>query len=186
MQPAAEGSNLRQVVLNEIRQKPEMSETDVSVAADQGIVTLTGTVKTRAERIAVETVAKQVRGVRAVANDLAVKPSLDRESTEIARDVLKGLRSHIFLAAEDIRVVVRDGCVTLEGKVHSELQRMLAEAEVKRLRSIAGISNQLKVESEAFTEEAKCAIETGARTEPEAAALSNNEVWVETGEGEAG
>jgi hypothetical protein len=63
---------------------------------------------------------------------------------------------------------------------------MLAEAEVKRLRSIAGISNQLKVESEAFTEEAKCAIETGARTEPEAAALSNNEVWVETGEGEAG
>jgi osmotically-inducible protein OsmY len=180
MQPAAEGSNLRQVVLNQIRQKPETSETDVSVAADQGIVTLTGTVKTKAERIAVETVAKQVRGVRAVANDLAVKPSLDRGSTEIARDVLKGLRSHIFLAAEDIRVIVRDGCVTLEGKVHQELQKMLAEAQVKKLRGIFGISNQLEVKPGAPAQEG---VETSG---PENAGLSNDSAWVETGEAEAG
>jgi osmotically-inducible protein OsmY len=180
MQPAAEGSDLRQVVVNQIRQKRETSETDVSVAADQGIVTLTGSVKTNAERIAVETVAKQERGVRAVANDLVVKPSRERSSTEIANDVLKGLKSHIFLASEDIRVIVRDGLVTLEGKVHNELQRMLAEAEVKRLRGVSGISNQLEVKPGAPAQEG---IETSRNGN---AGLYNDKGWVETGEAEAG
>jgi osmotically-inducible protein OsmY len=46
-------------------------------------------------------------------------------------------------------VIVRDGGVTLEGKVQSELQSMLAEAEIKRLSGIASISNQLEVKPEA-------------------------------------
>jgi len=179
MQPAAEESDLQRLVLSHIRQDPRTKETDVDVAADEGIVTLTGSVKTNAERIAVETVAKQERGVRAVANDLVVKPSRERSSTEIAIDVLKGLRSHIFLAAEDIRVIVRDGFVTLEGNVHQELQKMLAEAQVKSLRGIFGISNQLEVKPELSAQE----IETSG---PEHTGLSNDSIWDETGEAEAG
>jgi osmotically-inducible protein OsmY len=179
MQPAAEESDLRRLVLNHIRQDPRTKESDVGVAADEGIVTLTGSVKTNAERIAVETVAKEVRGVRAVASDLAAKPLQDRGSTEIARDIVKGLKSHIFLASEDIRVIVRDGLVTLEGKVHNELQRMLAEAEVKRLRGISGISNQLEVKPGAPAQEG---IETSRNGN---AGLYNDEAWVETGDAEA-
>lgn len=167
MQRVAEESDLSQVVLDQIRQKLDTSEAEVCAATDHGVVTLTGNVRTNTDRIAVESVAKQVPGVRAIANDLQVNPSQERTGAEIARDVLKGLDGHIFLATEDIRVIVRDGHVTLEGKVHSELQRMLAEAEVKRLRSIAGISNQLEVEPEAFAEEAKTEIEISGRTEPE-------------------
>ena len=178
MQPTREQSELRQVVLDQIRQNPETSEIDVSVAAEQGIVTLTGSVKTDAERIAVETVAKQVGGVRAVADDLDVKPSLLRANGEIARDALKELRSHIFLAGEDIKVIVRDGLVTLEGDVHQELQKMLAEAQVRKLRGISGVSNQLGVKPEA---PARVAIEGAAGAGP-----SNDEAWVETGEAEAG
>jgi osmotically-inducible protein OsmY len=174
MQLAKDERDLRQIVLSQIRQKPETTEADVTIATDHGIVTLTGSVKTNVERIAVETVAKQVTGVRAVADDLFVNPSRERSSTEIATDVLKGLRSHIFLAAEDIRVIVRDGYVTLEGNVHNELQKMLAEAQVKRLRGIFGISNQLEVKPEA---RAQVSIETNGLD----VAGSSNDLAVETG-----
>jgi osmotically-inducible protein OsmY len=174
MQRVTEDSDLCQAVLNEIRQKPELTEADVSVAADQGVLTLTGVVQSDTARIAVEAVAKRVRGVKAIVNDLEVKPSRARSGTEVARDVLKGLRSHIFLSAEHIRVIVRDGCVVLEGEVHSELQRMLAEAEVKKLRGVSGISNHIEVKPEAFAEEPKSEFETSLQTGLEGAALSNN------------
>ena len=185
MQRVTENSDLCQAVLTEIRQKPELAEADVSVAVDQDVLTLTGVVHSDTARIAVEAVAKRVRGVRAIANDLEVKPSRARNSTEIARDVLKGLRSHIFLSAEHIRVIIRDGCVVLEGEVHSELQRMLAEAEVKKLRGVSGISNHIEVKPEAFAEEPKSEFETSIQTGLEGAAFNNAE-WIEAGEAEAG
>jgi osmotically-inducible protein OsmY len=148
MQPAAEPDDIRQLVLGAIRQEPKTRELEVSVAADESIVSLTGSVKSKSESLAVETVAKQVRAVRAVANDLEVKPPRGRSSTHIVRDVVKALRNHIFLAGEDIRVVVRAGCVILEGHVHRELHKLLAEAEVKRLRGIVGVLNLLEVKPE--------------------------------------
>ena len=180
MQPASEPSDLCQRVLDQIREMPELSETAISVATDQGIVTLTGTVRTKAERMAVETVTKMVPGVIALANDVELKPARARSSTEIATDVLKALRDHVFLAGEDIQVIVRGGCVTLEGTVHRELHKMLAEAQVKRVWGIFGVSNQLDVKPEA---RANVVIE---RIGVEGAGLSNDSAWVETGEAEAG
>jgi osmotically-inducible protein OsmY len=169
-QAAAAITDLRQAVLSQIRQDPNTKETDVFVTAEEGIVTLTGDVKTTAERIAVETAAKEVRGVRAVANELVVKPTSARSSTEIARDLLKALKSHIFLASEDITVVVRDGRVILEGQVHQELQKMLAEAQVKRLRGVFGISNQLET-----------TLQTSENTD-----AVNGSAWIETTDLDAG
>jgi osmotically-inducible protein OsmY len=180
LQPAAEPGDLRQLVLDQIREKPELGETKISVATEQGIITLTGTVRTKAERMAVETLAKMVPGVAALANDLEVKPARAPGSTEIAKDVLKVLRDHVFLAGEDIRVIVRDGCVTLEGTVHQELNKMLAGALVRRVPGILGVSNQLDVKPQA---RARMVIE---RIGVEGTGLSNDSNWVETGEAEAG
>src|SRR5689334_8652339 len=105
-QRALEISDLRQIVLDRIHEKPKATEADIGVSTDRGIVTLTGRVTTKEEKIAVETVVKQVPGVTAVANDLWVEPLPDRSNTEIAKDVLGALQRHIFLAGEDIRVIV--------------------------------------------------------------------------------
>ena len=87
-------------------------------------------------------------GVEAIASELLVKPARERSDTNIARDARDALHNHILIPASDIMVIVRDAGVTLEGKVHSELQCMLAEAEIKRLSGIASISNQLEVKPE--------------------------------------
>jgi len=186
MQRVTEHSDLCQAVLDEIHRKPELADADVNVAADQGVLTLTGVVHSDADRFAVEALAKQVPGVRAIADDLDVKPSRARSDTDVARDVLKGLQSHIFLSAEHVRAIVRDGCVVLEGEVHSELQRMLVEAGVKRLHGVSGISNRIEVKPEAFVEEPKTEFETSVQAGLEGSALSNNSDWIETGEAEAG
>lgn len=174
----AADSDLGQAVLDQIRQLPELREADVGVAVDRGVVTLTGLVKTESERSAIEAAAREVWGVGAIASELLVKPARERSDPDIARDVMNAFRNHIFIPERDIVVIVRDGRVTLEGKVQRELQKMLAEAEVKRLRGIAGISNRLEVKPDAH-----------AQKEFEADELENarnDSAWVETGEAEAG
>ena len=176
----ATDSDLGREVLAQIRQRPGLSETDVKVAVDGGVVTLTGLVRTESERTAIEAATREVWGVQAIASDLLVKPVRERSDADIARDALNAFQNHVLIPAKDIMVIVRDGCVTLEGKVHSELQGMLAEAEIKRLRGIESVSNRIEINPEAH---AKSELETRV---PENAGLSNDSAWVETGEAETG
>lgn len=173
-------SDLSEIVLDQIHQTPGLKDTNVNASADHGVVTLTGSVKTDAERIAVDEVASHVHGIKAIADELQVKPAL-RSSADIARDVMKNLGGHAFLAAEEIKVIVRDGRVTLEGVVHQELQKMLAVAQVKRVHGVSGISNQLEVKPEAAATD-----EPVAETNTDSIAYFGNGGWVETGEAEAG
>jgi osmotically-inducible protein OsmY len=173
-------SDLSRDVLAQIRQRPDLSESDVTVAVDRGVVTLSGVVRTESERAAIEAAAKEVWGVEAIASELLLKPSRERSDVDIARDALNAFQNHVLIPAGDIMVIVRDGSVTLEGTVRSELQSMLAEAEIKRLRGIESVSNRIEFSPEAH---AKSAVETKV---PENAGLSNESAWVETGEGEAG
>lgn len=173
-------SDLSRDVLAQIRQRPDLSESDVTVAVDRGVATLSGVVRTESERAAIEAAAKEVWGVEAIASELLVKPLREQSDADIARVALNAFHNHIFIPASDIIVTVRDGHVTLEGKVRTELQSMLAEAEIKRLRGIQGVSNRLEINPEVH---AKSELETKA---PENAGLSNDSPWVETGEAEAG
>lgn len=142
-------SDLGREVLAQIRQCPGLSKVDVTVAADGGLVTLTGLVRTESERTAIEAATSEVWGVQAIVSEMLVKSARDRSDADIAREALNAFQNHVLIPAKNIIVIVRDGCVTLQGKVHSELQSMLAEAEIKRLSGIAKISNKLKVLSEA-------------------------------------
>ena len=178
-QRAAEERSLSDLVVNQIHEAPGLKDAAVSASADHGIVTLTGCVRTEAERIAVEGAARQVRSVAAIADDLKVRPALERSSAEIAKDILARLRGHIFLASEEITIIVRDGRVILEGFVHQEIQKMLAAALARRVRGISGISNQLEVRPDATTDR------TISEQDVEAVNGFGNG-WVDTGEAEAG
>lgn len=183
---AAATPALSDLVLDKIRQAPGLKDAGVTAVEDNGIVTLTGFVKSDAERNAVEEAASQVQGVKAIADDLQIKPAQERASAEIAREILKNLRSHVFLAAEDIMVVVRSGCVTLDGVVHQELQKMLADAQVKRVRGVSSLVNQITVKAEAALEEHVGQEDANERSSVDANGYFENGVWVETGEAEAG
>jgi osmotically-inducible protein OsmY len=54
--------------------EPSLKVMDISVSTENRVVTLSGTVKTRAERAKAIQVARSVEGVKAVKTDLQVKP----------------------------------------------------------------------------------------------------------------
>jgi hypothetical protein len=61
-------------VLEELEWDPRLGSSTVAVGvAAHGVVTLTGVVKSYAEKVAAERAAKRVRGVRAVVNDIDVE-----------------------------------------------------------------------------------------------------------------
>jgi osmotically-inducible protein OsmY len=106
---------------------------------------LTGRVETNAAKIAAGNDVIGVDGVRAVANDLEVRPAYRRDDTEIARDVLRALKSNACVPSEHIKAAIIEGRVALEGTVHWEVQKMMAEASVRRLHGITGVVNHIVV-----------------------------------------
>src|SRR5687768_12943207 len=63
----------RDAVVRQLDWDPAVDAAGIGVTAKKGAVTLTGYIDTYAGKLAAERAAKQVRGVRAVANDLEVR-----------------------------------------------------------------------------------------------------------------
>jgi len=62
--------DLRRTVLDELDWEPSINAGDIAVTVHDGVVTLTGFASSYAEKLKAEQVAKKVRGVRAIANDI--------------------------------------------------------------------------------------------------------------------
>ncbi|MHC5544392.1 BON domain-containing protein, partial [Singulisphaera rosea] len=65
---------LQSDVLDELQWEPSVDAAEIGVTAREGVATLTGFVLTYNEKVTAERVAKRVHGVKAVANDLEVRP----------------------------------------------------------------------------------------------------------------
>jgi osmotically-inducible protein OsmY len=136
---------LRESVFRQIDWEPAITSTDISVAAEGGVVTLTGFVHTYTEKFVAEKAAKAVYGVRAVANDIEVKPGSHRSDPEIARDVLHAMKINVVVPHDDIKVTTRDGFITLEGKVEWQYQRAAAETCARNVYGVRGVANQIEI-----------------------------------------
>jgi len=137
---------LREAVVSELAADPGVSEIEIGVAVEDGVVTLTGHVESLQARVAAERAVKRVRGVRSVANDLLVKLQGERTDTEIARDALHRLRNNLAVPPE-VQAVVTDGYITLDGTVSWMYQRVAAENAVKHLPGVRGVSNEITLSS---------------------------------------
>ena len=86
-------------IIEELTWDPRVDETEVGVAVEGGVVTLTGTVTSWAKRLAAQEAARRVAGVKDVANDIAVKTpgGLFRTDTEIAQAVRRTLEWDVFV-----------------------------------------------------------------------------------------
>jgi osmotically-inducible protein OsmY len=166
----------------ELKWDPEINATDIAVAVKNGVVTLTGFAKSYADKYQAERDVKRVHGVVAVANDIEVRlPAVDqRPDPDIARDAVARLRSELPLSANNIKVLVRDGWLTLEGTVEWNFQRDLAESAVRRVSGIKGVSNLVVVKPLVTPSDVKRKIEEAFKRDAEVDA-SNIQVEVSGG-----
>jgi osmotically-inducible protein OsmY len=144
---ARSDAQIQQDVYRELHWDDRVTETDVGVEVDHGIVTLTGTVESYAARLAAQRAAHQVYGVHDVANDLVVRlpGSPGHTDTDLADAVRRTLQWHVLVPHQRIHSTVAKGWVTLEGEVDSWRQRTDAERAVSHLSGVAGVTNKLSV-----------------------------------------
>lgn len=129
-------------VVSELSGDPNVGTSEIGVAVEDGMVTLTGHVDSVRARVAAERAVKRVEGVRSIANDLLVKHEGEHTDTEIARGALHRLRNNVSVPLE-VQAVVSDGCVTLDGIVSSMHERFAAENAVRHLRGVRNVVNDI-------------------------------------------
>jgi osmotically-inducible protein OsmY len=116
----------------------------VGVSATNGVVKLTGTVASYAEKWAVERATQRVQGVKGIAEEITVKLSGThaRTDTEIAEAAVNSLRWHVWVPSE-IQPTVAHGRVTLKGSVNWEYQRSAARDAVCFMPGVKGVTNDI-------------------------------------------
>ncbi|HET9533227.1 MAG TPA: BON domain-containing protein [Blastocatellia bacterium] len=139
----------RAVFLN-LKKLPELSADDLNIKSNGEIITLEGFVRSSDEKSAAEKAALEVPGVKAVASEIVVKQFAERPDTDIVREILREFRSNILIPANQIRLIVSNGLVTMEGEALSDFEKMITEAAVKRVRGVTGIRNNIEVKAEAM------------------------------------
>jgi osmotically-inducible protein OsmY len=174
---------IKRDVEEELRWDPDIDPTDIAVAVKNGVVALTGFVRSYSDKWEAERDAKRVAGVLGVANNLEVRlPNIDeRPDPEIARDAVMAIKHQLPFSYENIKVIVKNGWVTLEGEVEWNYQREAAETEVRRVRGVKGISNKVELKPMVPPTDIKRKIEEAFRRSAE---IDAQRITVETRGGE--
>ncbi len=123
-------------------------ENHVKVKANDGVVTLTGTVQDKeAKELAADTV-ENLPGVTSVNNEIVVKSTYPEHSDSwIALKIRSTLLTHANVSAADTQVTVNDGVVTLTGKARNLAQKDLTEAYAKDIDNVKSVRNDITVVS---------------------------------------
>ncbi len=140
-------SEIERDVRDELKWDPDLDASDIAVSVKDGVVTLAGFTKSYTDRLEAEQAAKRVAGVRAVANDIEVRlPAIDqRPDPDIARDAVAALKAELPISHDRIKVIVKDGWVTLEGAVEWQYQKTAADNAVRKVKGVKGVTNVVTV-----------------------------------------
>jgi osmotically-inducible protein OsmY len=138
---------LQAMVMDELAWTPNVDAAHIGVAAQNGVVTLSGIVSSLAEKVAAEQVARRVKGVQGIAQKIVVRlPTAHRQTDEeIADRALKVLNWDLEVPDEQIQVKVENGIVTLTGTVTYQFQRAAADRDIRRLGGVTDIVNLIEI-----------------------------------------
>ena len=148
----------------ELRWSPDVDETDIAVKVQNGEVTLTGYVRTYLEKCQAESAVKRVKGVAAVANDIEIRSFAGTPTDpEIARAAVNALKIELPSICQNIKTVVQQGRVKLEGTAEWHYQRERAESVLRRLSGVVSVLNQIRIEPKVAPQDIKHSIENAFR-----------------------
>lgn len=176
-------SEIKEDVEEELGWDPDIDATDIGVSVRDGIVTLSGFVRSYNQKLRAESDAKRIAGVLGVANDIEVRlPVVNRRpDPDIARDAVTELQSELPYSSEHIKVIVKDGWITLEGRLEWNYQRDRAAEAVRKVRGVKGVINLIELKPRISPTDIRRNIEEAFRRNAE---IDANRVQVEANDGE--
>jgi osmotically-inducible protein OsmY len=162
-------SEIKKDAEDELRWDPDIDATDVAVAVHNGVVTLTGFVRSYMQKTQAERDVKRVAGTLGVANDIDVRlPFINkRPDPEIARDVVEKLQNALPYSSQFVKVTVKEGWLTLEGNLEWNYQRDRAEKAAQSVRGVIGVANDIKLKPRVVAGDIKRKIEDALKRSAE-------------------
>ena len=137
---------LKQRVLDELAWQPGVDEAHIGVTVRGGVVTLTGHVGSYAEKCVAERAAGRVTGVRGIAEELEISyASGTGQDDDIARQATNVISWDIEVPKDRVKIKIEKGWVTLRGDVDWRFQKQAAEADLRNLFGVMGVSNAIQV-----------------------------------------
>ena len=158
-------NKLQHDVMAELAWAPSIDHADIGVAVTDGVVSLSGQVRSYAAKLAAEAAAKRVHGVHAIAEAIKVHyPFASATSdTDIAKRIVDMYAWDMTIPDDKIVVKVEQGFVTLSGVVDWHYQGQAARAVASRVGGVVGVSNELKVLNSATSKDVRERIEAALK-----------------------
>ena len=135
-------------VIDHLGFDPSISAEKIGVTVKNGIVTLTGTVPSFAEKRQAEKAVYHVGSVKSVVEEIKVElPGTHLMSDfDLAEGAASALKWNVFVPST-IKATVEDGRITLTGDVDWAYQSESAVNALHHLPGLRGINNHIKVVS---------------------------------------
>jgi len=139
--------DLRKDVMDEIKWDPQVKDVSnqISAVAKEGIITLSGVVDSYGKKMAAERAAQRIAGVKIVASDIEVDSVRRKTDSEIAEAVESALHWNSSINNDQVKVLVNDGLVYLDGTVDWEYERKLVQRSVENLVGVRGLVNNISI-----------------------------------------
>ena len=154
--------HLQRDVLDELEWEPSVDAAQIGVTTKDGIVTLTGHVPVYSDKHTAEEAAKRVHGVRAVANEIEVRP-LDvhvRDDEDIAAAAVHALQWDAKVPDKDVQISVEDGWIKAGGTVEHRFQKAAVDRVLRHLHGARRVTNDIRVVSPEAVSAVTSAIES--------------------------
>lgn len=117
----------------------------IDIAADNGLVTLMGTVDSIWQKYHAEHIAENVPGVVGVSNRLVVEPTRRFSDEDIRLNILNSIDRNASIDLSMVNIYVRHGIVTLSGTVADYQAYRTAEEIARYTNGVVDVNNNLVI-----------------------------------------
>lgn len=132
-----------------------VSATATKVDVSNGVVLLTGTVDSQAQKDLTEAYVKDIDGVTSVTNDLVVKDTQNNTATvgdtiddaSITSQVKYELLDHKSTSAVKTKVTTKDGVVMISGEAANDAEKDLVTKLATGVRGVRSVDNEMTIRS---------------------------------------
>lgn len=142
-------SKIQDDVIQELKWDPSITHEYIGVSVSSGVVTLSGSVPSYAQKDLAEKAAQRVAGVKAIVEKIEVKlpNSLKRDDEDIAKSLINKFQWDVQVPDEIIKTNVENGWVELSGEVDWEYQKNAAERLARTTIGVKGVRNLIQIKA---------------------------------------
>jgi osmotically-inducible protein OsmY len=141
-------------IMDTLHFQPDLDESSITIKVKDGMVMLGGSVRYYPEKLIAYDAVRNIAGVQAVVEDIAVYlPGFaERSDNDIASEAMNVLAWTVQVPETALQLEVQNGRVTLNGTVEWWYQKEAAENALCNLRGVRDITNNIRIASSIMPE----------------------------------